>query len=322
MNTTCFVDTHDFNEESIIIGDGGEPNINYGTVFSTSDHCYVLKSSNCNIKYIYYYLYNNLNIMEKLYTGVAIKNISKTKIRSIKISIPPLEKQKEIVEYCDFIYDKCLKTSNEKINELKKLNEFCLNNQKSFGDNEIKKLGDLCDINPENMTTGMYTEINYIDISSVNNGKLLDIKKLTNNFPSRAKRIVKKGDILYSTVRPNLKGYIYINNNINNFKNIIGSTGFAHIRIKNNCSLMSKYLYYIITCDNITKLLISKAKGAQYPAVSTSEFKSIKIPIPSLDRQKEIVEYCEKNDALIEQLENEIKQNKEQASLFMKNILK
>ena len=91
-----YIDDPDYEEESLIIGDGGEPNINYGIKFSTSDHCYILQNKNkllLNIKYAYYYLYHNLDMMKQLYTGVAIKNISKTNIEGIKIPIPSLEHQ-------------------------------------------------------------------------------------------------------------------------------------------------------------------------------------------------------------------------------------
>ena len=100
-----YVDEPDYEEESLIIGDGGEPNINYGLKFSTSDHCYILQNKNkmiLNLKYSYYYLFHNLDMMDKLYIGVAIKNISKSNISDIKIPIPPLEKQQEIVDYCEY----------------------------------------------------------------------------------------------------------------------------------------------------------------------------------------------------------------------------
>jgi type I restriction-modification system DNA methylase subunit/restriction endonuclease S subunit len=317
-----YVNEPDYEEESLIIGDGGEPNINYGIKFSTSDHCYILQNKNkllLNIKYTYYYLYHNLDMMKQLYTGVAIKNISKTNIEGIKIPIPSLEHQQEIVKYLDFIYEKTNKTSNEKITELKQLNEFCLSNQKIFGENVVKELGEISIINPENMKSGQYTEINYIDIASVKGGQILELQKITNDFPSRAKRIVKKGDILYSSVRPNLKGYIYISDDI---QNGIASTGFADIRVKEPNTILSKYLYYIMTSDYISDYLISKAKGAQYPAVSFDDFETIKIPVPSLERQKEIVEYCEYNDTLIKQLEKEIENNKRLAQQFITGIVK
>ena len=273
-----------------------------------------------NIKYIYYYLSNNIDYISKKYQkGSCNKSLDLDLFLNYKIPIPSLERQQEIVKYLDFIYEKANKTSNEKIAELKMLNEFCLNNQKIFGENVVKELGEISIINPENMKSGQYTEINYIDITSVKGGQILELQKLTNDYPSRAKRIVKKGDILYSSVRPNLKGYVYISDDI---QNGIASTGFADIRVKEPNTILSKYLYYIMTSDYISDDLISKAKGAQYPAVSFDDFETIKIPIPSLERQQEIVEYCEYNDILIKQLEKEIENNKKQAQQFIATIIK
>jgi type I restriction enzyme S subunit len=99
-----FVDEPDYEGESLIICDSGEPNINYAYEFSASDNCYILQNKNkslLNLKFVYYYLYNNLDIMNNLYIGNEIKHISKANIKSIKIPFPSLEKQNEIVEYCE-----------------------------------------------------------------------------------------------------------------------------------------------------------------------------------------------------------------------------
>ena len=269
--------------------------------------------------YLYYYLKSIEQYIMLLGKGTAQPCISMEKLKKIKIPIPPIEKQQEIVKYLDFIYEKANKTSQEKIKELKTLNGFCLNTQKMFGDNVVKTLGAVCKVNPENMKSGQYANINYIDIASVKGGQILEIQNLTNEFPSRAKRMIKKGDILYSSVRPNLKGYVYINDEI---QNGIASTGFANIRVKEPNIILSKYLYYIMTSEYITDELISKAKGAQYPTVSFDDFETLKIPIPSFERQKEIVDYCEFNDTLIKQLEKEIENNKKQAEKYITSIVK
>ena len=74
-------------------------------------------------------------------------------LMEIKIPIPPLELQQEIVNYLYFIYEKANKTSNEKISELKQLNKFCLSNQKIFGKNVVKILGQVCELkNGKNIT--------------------------------------------------------------------------------------------------------------------------------------------------------------------------
>ena len=157
----------------------------------------VKNTNECVSKYIYYYLRLNQSIFNKYINGTAIPMISKSNYYNIKIPIPSIDKQNDIVKYLDFIYEKAIKTSNDKITELKMLNEFCLNNQKIFGENVVKELSEISFINPENMKSGQYKEINYIDIASVKGGQILEIQKLTTEFPSRAKRIVKKGDILY-----------------------------------------------------------------------------------------------------------------------------
>lgn len=62
--------------------------------------------------------------------------------------------------------------------------------------------------------------------------------------------------------------------------------------------------------------------GAAQPHIYSKNLQNIKIPIPPLERQKEIVEYCEYNDLLIKQLEKEIENNKTQARLFLEQVIK
>jgi type I restriction-modification system DNA methylase subunit len=134
INVDSFVDEPDYNEESLIIGDGGEPNINYGTHFSTSDHCYILQNKNkllINLKYVYYYLFHNLNTLKQLYTGIGIKNISKTNIINIKIPILSLEKQNEIINNLDLLCEKNKQLEKEIINNKLLAKENIINITKS-----------------------------------------------------------------------------------------------------------------------------------------------------------------------------------------------
>jgi type I restriction-modification system DNA methylase subunit len=99
-----FVDVPDYTTESLIIGDGGEPNINYGLQFSASNHCYIMQNKlpqEVLLKYVYYYMLNNLKILEPLYTGIGIKNIPVTKLKRVKIPIPDIAQQQEIIDYCE-----------------------------------------------------------------------------------------------------------------------------------------------------------------------------------------------------------------------------
>lgn len=298
-----YVDKPDYEEESLIIGDGGEPNINYGIKFSTSDHCYILQNKNkllLNIKYAYYYLYHNLDTMNQLYIGVAIKNISKTNIEGIKIPIPSLERQKEIVKYLDFIYEKANKKSNDKIAELKQLNEFCLNNQKIFGENVVKTLGEVCNVNQGTyITSDMKIQGEYPVYGGGN------ITYYINKYNREDEIIVAKDGVSAHCVR-------YEKNKF--FLNHHGWTIICKDEI------IKKYMFYYL--QTIQPELLSIAKGTAQLGINQQNFYKLKIPIPSLERQKEIVEYCEYNDILIKQLEKEIENNKKQAQQFIRSIVK
>jgi restriction endonuclease S subunit len=79
-----------------------------------------------------------------------------------------------------------------------------------------------------------------------------------------------------------------------------------------------KYLYYILKEINTFSSKGCIGGGS----LNKESLSKIKIPVPSLERQKEIVEYCEFNDTLIKQLEKEIENNKKQAQQFITGNVK
>jgi len=310
MKVDSYVDEADYNdEESIIIGDGGEPNINYGIHFSTSDHCYILQNKNkllIELKYIYYYLYNNLEILKQLYTGIGIKNISKINIQNIKIPIPSIDKQNNIVEYLDFIYEKANKTSYKKISELKQLNKYCIDMQKIFGINETIENKILGDITTKLANQGKHTTKEHIPngIYSLYSSSIYEIYHLNTFDYSELCCIINS---------TNASGKAVINLDIN-----FSVTNDTFV-FKSNNDITTKYIYFFLLVN--IQLLEETFKGANHKHPTWERLSKIKIHIPSLERQKEIVEYCDYNDNLIKQLEKEIEQNTIQAKQFIYNII-
>ena len=318
-----FVDEPDHEVESLIIGDGGEPNINYGVKFSASDHCYILQVKSglsLNLKYVYYYLQHNLDMMEKYYTGVGLKNISKTNIESIIIPIPSIIRQLQIVEYLDFIYEKANKTSNDKIMELKKLNEYCLKNEEMFGNVDTKILEEICNFEiggtPSRCRNEFYENGNnlWVSVRELNGGYIYDSKeKLTVlGVKNSSVKLFTEDTVLFS------------------FKLSIGKTAIvgkplytneaiAGITSKNNGILCNKYLYYYLTVNDFSTLGSGILGNGSLNKKSLAQ---IKVKIPSLERQKEIVEYCESNDELISQLKKGNDKNIQQAQQFITNVIK
>jgi type I restriction enzyme S subunit len=275
-------------------------------------------------KYIGYYLLHNQNLIYNCARGTAQKNLEIDIFKTIKIPIPPLERQEEIVKYLDFIYEKTNKTSNEKITELKKLNEFCMSNQNIFGDNGMKTLGEVCNFqNGYSFKSSEYekqndTNIGILQIKSIQNG-FIDENKITEYIDENKKYKlfeIQKDDILIALSGAttgkigiyNLQQKSYLNQRV--------------CKINAKTGICQKYIYYWYVCSNIDEKVLYLAQGTAQPNISTHDIANIKISIPSLERQKEIVEYCEYNDVLIKQLEQEIENNKKQAQQFITGIVK
>ena len=160
-----------------------------------------------------------------------------------------------------------------------------------------KRLGEVAEINPESISNkNYYDNISYIDISSVKEGILYGVCNYSmNNAPDRAKRILRNNDIIISTVRPNLKAYYFVKNDM---PNLICSTGFAVLRAKN--TTVSRFLYYVISNDSFINYLSLVAKGSAYPAVDKKDFINAKINIPDLATQEKVADILSTYDDLIE----------------------
>lgn len=151
-------------------------------------------------------------------------------------------------------------------------------------ESKIRKVKDL----PDSIKS-----IRYIDISSLNNEK-----KCVSGYteyeltkaPSRAQQVIKKGDILFSTVRPNLEGRA-----INQYDgdNIVASTGFCVLRAK-NCE--PGYLWGIISSKQFVTDICDIAHGISYPAVNDKDVLEYMAPALDLSYQKQYADILEQSD--------------------------
>ncbi len=135
----------------------------------------------------------------------------------------------------------------------------------------------------------------YVDISSIekNTGKISYESKIpAKKAPSRARRIAKSNSILISTVRPNLRGFGYVKDEV---ENAIYSTGFAILRTKDEKILRSKYLYYLFMYLDVimAQMKAMMPKGA-YPSINADDIKKIRIPLPDYTIQDAIIKEIEK----------------------------
>ena len=147
--------------------------------------------------------------------------------------------------------------------------------------------------------------IRYIDISSIDNinqrligttsFKMLDA-------PSRAQQKVEYGDILISTVRPNLRNIAIVNDDATN---LVASSGFCVLRI--NDAALRRYIFYYVVSNKFTAYLGKLTNGANYPAVKETDVRKAFIPIPPKSTQLSIVSELDKLNELIQIKKEQLK---------------
>lgn len=145
--------------------------------------------------------------------------------------------------------------------------------------------------------------IRYIEISDVN--EVQGITGLTEiafgDSPSRARRRVRQGDVILSTVRTYLRAVAAIDLE---HAGCVVSTGFAVIRPR---KIDSGYLKHIAASDLFIEEVIARSVGVSYPAINASDLMKLKVPVPPLEEQQQIAAFLDyetrrTNDLIQEQL--------------------
>ena len=138
-----------------------------------------------------------------------------------------------------------------------------------------------------------FEEIRYIDISSINNQS----KRVTgyvelpiDETPSRAQQVLEKGDILISTVRPNLQNIAV---NPYSEENVVASTGFCVLRCE---KCLPEYIWGVITSEAFTNAMCEQASGISYPAVRDSDILQYLIPDAPIEIQEQFAAFVRQSD--------------------------
>lgn len=167
------------------------------------------------------------------------------------------------------------------------------------------KLGDLCVPSAGQLKKDSDELIDYIDISSVDN----ETKKVTGyqtllfeEAPSRARKTVKKGSILVSTVRPNLNAVAMLEEDTPNIS--VASTGFCVLDSKENVD--NRFILNFCKSKTFINAMVAQATGASYPAVSDKIVRAALVPDYTYEEQCNISEVLDKVSNVIEKRKAEL----------------
>jgi type I restriction enzyme S subunit len=270
-------------------------------IFSTGFFVLRPKKELTEPKYLFLYCASNLfqNLKDELARGSTQKALNDEKLKKyFEIPLPPIEIQKRIVARIEELFEKIDKAkelrqkAQEETEQIfqSALQEIFDKAEKKWG---MKKIREICEkikqTHPKNI---FKSEFNYIDITSIDPElkSIIGTKRIfVNKAPSRARKLVKEGDIIFATTRPYLKNIAYTSKN---FDNCIASTGFCVIRPKKEFA-NSFYIFYAVNSEGFINQVLPLQRGASYPAVSDSDVYNCKIPLPPLPEQKKIVAYLD-----------------------------
>jgi type I restriction enzyme S subunit len=228
--------------------------------------------------------------------GAAIKNVASVKVlKQIDVPIAKLEEQKQIVAILDKAFtaiDQAKANIEKNIENAKELFQSKLNDifsQKGEGWEE-KALVEVCE-KTKNIKWQDFSieEFEYVDLSSVSRETLSVTETATvnkENAPSRAKKIILEGDVIFATTRPTLRRATIIEKDLSGN---LCSTGYVVLRPKENIS--SDWIFFYLLTSKFMDRMESLQRGASYPAVSDNDVKGSKlsVPISTLEEKKNIL---------------------------------
>lgn len=256
-----------------------------------------------------------MNAAIRISVGSLSPTVNWKTLKELEFDIPTLEQQRESA--------KILKAANElkesyqalllKTDDLVKSQFIEMFYGKGY---PVKKIGDVIEktISRVAKVFEKTDEIQYLDISSIDNSSKT-VTGLTpyvlKDAPSRAQYVLKQGDIMYSTVRPNLQN-IAINPYSDD--NVVGSTGFCVLRCT---GVTTGYMWGVINSVPFTEAMTNQASGANYPAVTDKVVHAYEIPVPPVEEQTAYEQLVKQSD----KSKFELKQAIEGVDILIKSMI-
>jgi len=184
---------------------------------------------------------------------------------------------------------------------------------------ETKRIKDVVKVNELTLSesTDQNYEFKYIDIGSINLFKIAETETTTFlDAPSRARRIVRKNDVLVSTVRTYLKAITYIDFEP---KDMIASTGFAVMTPQKKIN--PKFLSYAVESDYFIDDVIKNSVGTSYPAINALKLEALSIILPTLEIQRKIAAFLDSKTQNIDRRIELLQKKKERYIILRKAII-
>ncbi len=283
--------------EIVAIPWGGNPNVQYYKgKFITADNRIATSNDTSRLdnKFLYYCLQNKLDLISSFYRGSGIKHPDMSKVLDMEIPLPPIEVQHEIVHLLDrytLLSDELLEKLATEQSDRKKQSGYYRDLILEDSESKEYRLVDVCEIidcphtSPKWKDSGIPVIRNYNLVNGI-----IDVNNLSfvdeNEYKERIKRVEpREGDILFSREAP--IGNVGIIPR--DFKCCQGQR-VVLLRARDD-SIMPRFLLHALQGGEVRRQIDSvEGKSATVSNFNISDLKELKIHIPSLNKQRVIIE--------------------------------
>lgn len=289
---------------------------------NVNQHVCIIRLKNEDPRFVNYFLRSSLGgkQLDSFQAGGNRQGLNYNQLGSFKFLLPRKAEQDRIVAVLE-TWDQAIEKLKRKIEvkkEIKKglMQELLTGKTRltGFADKwKVFTLSELAEINPK--TTILPEKFIYIDLESVTQGKLLMEKRITAELaPSRAQRILKRGDVIFQTVRPYQRNNLYFDCE----GDYVASTGYAQLRSWGD----SKFLYYLLHTERFVSDVLSRCTGSNYPAINSTDLGEIELKAPpNLREQVALANILTTADKEINQLEHKLLILKDQKKYLLNNLV-
>lgn len=189
---------------------------------------------------------------------------------------------------------------------------------------ETRRLKYVASCNDEVLAEDTEPELDllYVDIGNVDSSFGITKKEEMRfgSAPSRARRRVRHGDVIASTVRTYLRAIAPI---LDPEPNLVVSTGFAVIRPRKH--LEPGFAAYALRAPYFVDAVVARSVGVSYPAINASDLIDLPIALPPLDQQRSIAARLDREtariDALLEKKRRQIELLRERRAAFISTVV-
>lgn len=312
------IDTYAFDGESILVSGNGSKvgHVNYcNGKFNAYQRTYVLMDFKTDVFFVLHYLkaYLREYIIRKS-NKASVPYIKLPHLVNFKIPLPPLAVQKEIVEILD-TFTGMIDNLQKELEQRQKQFEYYRNVLLYFenGEAEINELNKIAEYSKSRIEASGLNNANYVSVENLLQNKEGKVDSACCPTEGRWTKFMP-GDILVGNIRPYLKKIWYAD--------CEGGTNgdVLDIRVTSD-KVSSKYLFKVLASDNFFEYDTQSSAGAKMPRGKKNVIMKYHVPIPSLEKQQEIVDKLDTFEALISNIKQEIELRQKQYEYYREKLL-